>query len=170
MFDEPAAEHRTDSGRDRGEARPRADRFTAFLFIEGRADQRQAAGHKQRASDSLKRACGDQLFDIRRQATRCGSNGEDDDTDIENLSATVSITERATYQQQRGKKKRVGLDDPLNTDRRGVQIGLQKRQRDVDDGTVDKRHAGGKNCGSENPTPVHFEARQEGSPEGAAIR
>ena len=44
----------------------------------------------------------------------------------------------------------------MNVDRGGVEIRLQRRQRDVDDRAVDKCHARGQNGRSENPAATRL--------------
>ena len=57
-------------------ARPRS------LGRKGCADQRQAAGHQQRAADSLQRAGGDELADIRRKRRTTPTPTEKNDIPI----------------------------------------------------------------------------------------
>ena len=56
--DEHAAHNGTDGRRQRRGACPCANRTPALVLIKVRADQRQAAGNKERAADALHESCG----------------------------------------------------------------------------------------------------------------
>src|ERR1041385_1018868 len=127
MFHQPAAEHWSNRGSNRGKSRPRSDRFTTLVFVEGSADEGETSRHEQCAADSLHCASDDQLLDVRSKAAERGGNREDHDADVEDATASIAIAERTADEQQRGEKERVSLDDPLYTDRGGVEIGLQER-------------------------------------------
>ena len=141
VLDQPAAADRTDRGRDRAEARPRADRSAAFGLVERGADDRQAAGHEEGRADALQRAAGDQHRGRGRHAAGHGGQGEEDHAGEENTLAAELIAERSADQDQRAEKQRVRLDHPLHVGDRGVEVGLKRGQRDVDDRAVDERHA-----------------------------
>src|SRR5689334_16347945 len=69
MLNEPTAQHRTDRGGDGSETRPRADRLAAAFLVEGRADDCEAAGHKQRCSYTLNAPREYQLLNVRGNST-----------------------------------------------------------------------------------------------------
>jgi len=67
------------------------------------------------------------------------------------LGGSVQIAKAAASQQQGGQQKGIGLDDPLNVRRRYLKVSLQPGQREVDHGSVDKRHAGSNNGCNQYP-------------------
>ena len=62
---------------------------------------------------------------------------EDDQAEHEAAPSTQAITGVAGDQQEAGEHDRVRVDDPLQLARRGVELTNERRQRDVDDRSVD---------------------------------
>ena len=62
---------------------------------------------------------------------------EDDQAEHEEAPSTQAITGVAGDQQKAGEHDRVRVDDPLQLTRRGVELTNERRQRDVDDRSVD---------------------------------
>ena len=69
MLDEPSTQYGADRSGDRGEAGPRPDRPPALLLGKISADESQAAGYKQRATDSLETPGNNKLPDVGREST-----------------------------------------------------------------------------------------------------
>ena len=68
---------------------------------------------------------------------------EQGETDLQGVLAAEAVAERAHRQEQAGEDEHVGVDDPLERRRRGVEVLLQARQGDVQDGVVEPDdHAG----------------------------
>src|SRR5213079_1052122 len=76
---------------------------------------------------------------------------KDCDTENENATPTVVISQRSAHEQQCGEQKRVGFDYPLNINDCRIQTPLQCWQRHVDSRPVDKRHARTQDCRGEDP-------------------
>ena len=77
---------------------------------------------------------GDQLVGgVRRAATARLAPPKSDETGLERALAPEAVAERAQREQQAGEDEQVGVDDPLQRRRGGVEVLLQRRQRDVED-------------------------------------
>src|SRR6266568_1804039 len=138
--------------RDRAETGPRADRPAAFAIVERRADDRQTAWHEEGGADTLQRAGGNQHRGRRREPAEYRRHRKEAHPEQEYSLAAELIAHRSAHENQRAQEQGVRLDDPLHIGDRGVQIGLERRQRDVDDRRIDERHARRKNRRSEDPT------------------
>ncbi len=165
VFDQPAAADRTDRGRDRAEARPRADRAASFGLVEGGADDRQAAGHEEGGAHALHGAAGNQHRRRGRHAAGHGGEGEEDQAGEEDPLAAELIAERSADQDEGAEKQRVRFDHPLHVGDRGVKVGLKRGQRHVHDRAVDERHARREDRGHQRP-PSRRRHRECGGEEG----
>ena len=108
-------------------------------------------GNQECRSYPLKSARDDEGSDGGGEAAPGRSNGKQQYAEEEDFTTAIEIAERATQQQQRGKQKSVGLDHPLNVRHRCMKSSLQSGQCYVDDGPVDKRHAGSENRRNQDP-------------------
>ena len=158
MIDQPATEQRAGAGGERRRARPDPDRRTAFLLVKRSADDRQRAGNEQRRPHPLDGARSDQRRDIGRETTGDRSQREGDNADQKEQAAPEPVRGRAANQQQSGHAQRVGVDDPLHCRKRGTEIGLDRRQRDVDHGFVDERHGRSQHRRGQHPGLVSLGA------------
>ena len=141
VFDQPAARDRTNRGSDRAEARPRADRPAPFGIVECGADDRQAARHQEGGADALQRAAGDQHpGDVASAAEDGGGGKEDMPARKTRLRPNWSPME-PPIRIKSAEHQRIRFDDPLDVGNGRVKVGLERRQRDVDDRAVEKRHA-----------------------------
>ena len=68
--------------------------------------------------------------------------------------APVAVGQRAAGQDQRRKRDRVRVDDPLQPGQAGVELALDARQRDVDDRDVDQQHERRRADGDQRPRPA----------------
>ena len=66
--------------------------------------------------------------------------GEDDDADQEHRAAPEDVAEPAAGREQDGEGERVAVDRPLEAGEVGVEVALDRGQRDVDDGVVEHDH------------------------------
>src|SRR5882724_5887460 len=76
VLNQPATENRPHGTGNRRKTGPSADRRATTLLIERRTNNGKTAGHKKCSSDSLNAPRDDQLMNILREATTCGSHGE----------------------------------------------------------------------------------------------
>ena len=125
---------------------PEADRALPLVRLgEGVGDDRQRGGHDQRGSDAHARTGRDERPDRAgkrgpgRAGRECNQAGE------ERALAADSVGEAARHEHQPGEQHDVGIDDPLQIARAGVQLAHERRQGDVEDGAVERddqqRHA-----------------------------
>ena len=78
---QPSSQHRTNRRGDGREARPGADGGAPRLFVEGSANNGQAAGHQKRSSHSLNTPGGNELLNVQGGAARGGCSREDANAD-----------------------------------------------------------------------------------------
>ena len=140
-LDEDAAEQQSDSraaDRDRG---PDAHRFRALGALgEGRRDDGERRGRDQRATEPLHAAEDDEELRARREPVEEGGDGEDHDADEEHALAAEEVARAASEQQEPAEDERVRVHDPLEVGVRHVEVGLDRRQRDVHDRGVEDHH------------------------------
>jgi hypothetical protein len=75
-----------------------------------------------------------------REAAQERRNGEDGDSDHEDQPAAVGVGDLAPDQHQRRERQGVARHDPLELGEIGVEVALDRRQRDVHDGVVEHDH------------------------------
>lgn len=150
-FHQPPSQDRPDSSRDRAEAGPRSDRPAAFVFGEGIADDGETPWNQQRRTDSLERPGRNQGSDPAREPARGGRRRENHHADHEYSAPPVTISQRTAHQEKRGEQERIRFNDPLHADDSGLQILLERGQRDIHDGAVDERQARTQNRRREDP-------------------
>ena len=75
----------------------------------------------------------DERLDVGGQAAHQRSEGEHDEADLEHPSSAEPVAGRPGQHQQRRQHQRVDVDHPLQLGGRGVQVGADARQGDVDD-------------------------------------
>lgn len=159
MLNQPTAKHGPDRGGDRRRARPRADRLSTTLFVEGRTDNRETSGHQECSSYSLNAPGDDQLMNGRSKTTTGGCNRENGHADQVDPTAPKQVTQGAPDENQRAQKQTIRLDHPLHIHHGRVKATLYRRQSDVDNCVVDECQAGTKNRCSENPCSGPFATR-----------
>ena len=150
-LDEPSAEERADGARDPAEARPGAHRRRAVGPVERGGDEGEAPGCEQRAADALQRPRRDQDLGGGGQAAGERRQREPRHADEEDPLAAEVVAERATEQDQRRQRQRVGVDRPLQIAEPGVEVVPDARQRHVDDRAVDHHDPGAEHGGREHP-------------------
>jgi NAD dependent epimerase/dehydratase family len=148
---QPAAEDGADHRGDRCKSRPGPNRLTTPLLIKRCADDRQAAGNEERAADPLHRTCDDELRNSWRQAAPDRREREDENAQRID-TATPNMVAQGSPNQDKGREKEgVHLHYPLHIRRGGVQVSLEYRQGDIDDGAVNEGHARSKNRRNQYP-------------------
>jgi hypothetical protein len=73
------------------------------------------------------------------------------DAERENAPPAEAVAGRAAEQDQRAEHQHVGIGHPLRALERCGKIGLDRRQRDIDDGGVDERHARSEDSRGQDP-------------------
>src|SRR6266478_10032949 len=126
MFDQPPADHWSNSSGNRTETRPCANRASTLVFRKRAANDCETAWNEQGRAESLCCTCDNQLMYVGSEAAPRRRHSEQSDTNQENSAPSVMISERSTDEQKRCEQKRVSLDDPLHVDDRGVQVRLQR--------------------------------------------
>jgi hypothetical protein len=92
---------------------------------------------------------------VGRQRAEQRGEREDPQPDREDAAAAEPVGERACGEDESGKRERVGVDHPLQVGEAAAEILLDRRQRRVDDGDVEKKHERRHADGAEGP-PLAF--------------
>ena len=151
VFDQPAAEHRTDCGGDCGKGGPGSDGAASLSRVKRGADEGQTAGDKQGCADALQAAGEDERGHGRSEPAPDGGKGEEEHSGDKDFSAPVEIAERAAQEQKGREQECVGLNDPLDVAYGCVEGRLQCGESYVDRGAVNEGHAGAEDGGDQNP-------------------
>jgi len=80
---------------------------------------------------------------------------KDPQPDREDAAAAEAVGERAGGEHEGGERERVGVDHPLQVGEAATEVLLDRRQRRVDDGDVEKKHERRHADGAEGP-PLAF--------------
>src|SRR6185437_9384910 len=88
---------------------------------------------------------------IGRQTAGHGCSGEQHRAEYEDAAAAEAIARRAANQDQGAEQQEVSVDHPLRRRDRYGEFGLNRRQRDIDDGRVDESHAGAEDRRRQHP-------------------
>src|SRR5581483_2944631 len=122
-----------------------------FAGRECRAEDREALGNQERGCDALERAPDDEHAEAGGEGAANRRNAERQDATREYALAAQPIADRAADQNQRRQEQQIDLDDPLRADDRGVQLLLDDREHDGDDGPIEEREARAEDRGGEDP-------------------
>ena len=136
-----AAEEQAEGAAGAGDRAPDAHRAGAVLALgEGGGDDRQRRGGDQGGAEALHAARDDQH--LARVGERVGGRrrAEERDADQEQPAAADEVGGAAAEEQEAAEHQRVGVDDPLQLLGAQIQIGLDRRQGDVDDRRVEHDH------------------------------
>ncbi len=135
--DQHAADHRPEGQAQADDSAPDPDRSGALTpFGERVRDDRHRDRVQHRPADGLHRAERDQCREAGRQAAQQRSEREQGQSDLEGTAAADAIAGRSGQHEQARDHQRVRGDDPLQSRDRGVQLMLDRGQRDVDDRDV----------------------------------
>ena len=107
-------------------------------------------GRQQRRARALQEPRADEELDVRRDPAQHRGDGEPQHAEQEDLLAAEAVTERPAEQHERGEREQIAVDRPLQTRDVGVEVGADVRQRDIDDGAVEERHAGREDRGEQD--------------------
>ena len=124
-------------------------------FPEGRRQDRQGRGRKQRRAESLDGAESDQRALRPREAVEQRADREQSKPDDEQAPAAEQVRQAAAEQQHAAEEDRIGRDHPLQARLREVEIRLDRRQGDVHDCDVEDDHElGGDDHREPEPAPA----------------
>ena len=119
---------------------PGPDRLAALVGREGVGDDRERRRHHEGGADALGGATGDQPRLALREPDEGARQAEDDDAEEEHAPAAEDVAQATARDEQHGEAQRVGVDGPFETADRGVQVLLDRGQRDVHDRVVEHDH------------------------------
>ena len=109
----------------------------ALQRLEQHLQQRHELRRHDRAGRPLQQPRGDQLVGIRRHAAGQRGESETGDAPDEHPPIAEAVAQPAARHQQQRETERITRDDPLRGFCISAHIGLDRRQRGVDDGQVD---------------------------------
>ena len=139
-FRQDPTDHRADCERHAGDRGPQPDRAGDQVGREVRHDQRQRRGDHQRRAGALNDPPDEQRRVVRGDATAGAGGREHGDTDQEDAPAPEDVAQPSAGREQNREREQVGVHDPLNGRERRVEVALDRRQSDVDDGPVENVH------------------------------
>ena len=135
---------------------PYPDDHGQFTAAEDLGQQRQRQRGQQRRAGTLHRPGSDQHRRTGGKAARGRPGGEQQQAGHEHLAPAEAVAELAAEQDQSREGHDIGVDGPFELVRRGTQVVLDRRDRDVDDGVVqedrEQGQAGGGEC--QRPRPA----------------
>ena len=128
-------------GADAADRAPRAERDVAVApFVERRRQDRERRRRDRRGAEALQRPGGDERRVAPGEAAEERADGEDDEPRHEDAAPAEDVGQAAAEQEEPPEHERVGADDPLQVLLREVEVGLDRRQRDVHDRDVENDH------------------------------
>ena len=116
-------------------------------------DDAQALRDQQGGRRALGEPAADQHRGVDRERAGHRRGDKSERADDEQPLAAVDVAQTAAGDQAGGERERVATDDPLERGRAGVQIGVDRRRRDVDDRSVEQVHALGREHEREDLPP-----------------
>src|SRR3954454_17509898 len=136
-----AAQQDAGGGAETAERAPDAESAVAGCpFLERRRDDREARRRDHRAADALDRASAEEAGWGARERAEEGGGGEQGGAREEYSPAPEEVGGPPAEEEQSGERKRVGVDDPLQTGGREPEAVLDRRQRHVHDRDVQDDH------------------------------
>ena len=141
ILGEHAAEQQPDRGAGAGDRAVDAERLAALGRVGERGrEQRQRRGGEQGAEGSLERPGADEDLEAARGAGERRGAGEPEQADDEGALAAEDVADPPPEQEQAAEGERVGGDHPLAAVVGEAEVGLGRRQGDVDDRRVEDDH------------------------------
>ena len=159
-----AAEQHADGGAASGSRPPEAERDVALAALaERRHQQREAGRREERPAETFDRAEADERARRPGEAAEGGAEREQHDAGNEDPAPAEEIGEAAAEEQEAAEDDGVRADHPLEARLREMQVGLDRRERDVHDRHVENDHElGGDDEGQSGPTGRLAEATDRG--------
>ena len=148
-IDQPAAQQGTEGAGQRAHGGPGADGPAARFALECAAEDGQAVGHQERGTESLQAPARQQPAETGRGGAQHRGQGEQDQSRHEQAAPAEVVAHAAAQQDQGAQRQQIGIDGPGQLRRPGAEIARQGGQGDVDDGAVDKCHAGAEDGGGQ---------------------
>ena len=131
------------------------------------ADDGQDVGHQQGGGAALKQPGDDQHLRRAGHPAPGGGEREQGQPGGEAPDAAHPVTQAGAGDEEHGVGEAVAGDDPFDRTRRRVQVGLHRRQRDVDDEEVQHDHEGaGEDHRQRQPAAASGGERRRGTPDG----
>ena len=139
--DEDAAEQQPDRAATDRDRSPDTHRLRPLgPFGEGCRDDRERGGRDQRGAEALQPARDDKELRRGRQPADQRTGGEDDDAGEEDALAAHEVARAAAQQKESPEDERVRVHDPLQVGVGHLEVGLDRRQRDVHDRRIEDDH------------------------------
>jgi hypothetical protein len=136
--EEEAAHDGSDRHAETGGGGPDADGAAAVTVgAEDVGQDRERGGHQRCCADSHHDPAGRQQPHAARPGREGRPRGEDEQPGEEHPFPPGAVSECAEGEQQSGEGDGIGVDDPLQLARRGVQVFDDGRERDVQDGEIE---------------------------------
>jgi hypothetical protein len=104
---------------------------------EGAEDDRQRDGEQRGAADALAGAKGDQPVDVGGEATEHREQGEHHEAEHEDALLAVPVGDAPHGEEADGEHQTVGVEHPRGVRHGGVEVGDDRRHRDIDDGHIE---------------------------------
>lgn len=146
---------RTEHRAEATHAGPDPDGTRSLVHREHIGDDRQCGGHDQRTPDAHAGPGDHERASRGREGGGDGRTTEDREPDLQCPAATETIAETARGQQQTGEHQGVGVNDPLQVTRGGVEVLLDGGQGHVEDRQIQHRqHEAEAKNGEDDPPAV----------------
>ena len=169
VLGEDAADDDAGHAADAAEAAPHAERLRPLALVgEHQRDQRQRGRRHGGGRSSLEEAHRDEQAGRPRQTREQAGEGEHAHADDEQAAAAHDVGEAAAEEQQAAEGERVGVHDPRETSLRESEVLADLRQRDVDDGVVEREDDLGEGQDDECLPAGRIRAHRGGGQPGVA--
>jgi hypothetical protein len=131
---------------------PRAQGAERAVTGRARREHRHDEGHRGRCghgrADALRGAGGDEGAGCLGECSGHRGGGEQGDPAEEDPSRSDHVGQAATEEEEPAEQQGIGIDDPGDSAGGEAEIGLDRRQGDVDDGRVEhEKELGGRQQG-----------------------
>jgi hypothetical protein len=125
------------------------------MAVETLGEECERSGEEDRPTDALDTAGQDQHDRRLGQPAEQRTQREDDETDGEQQSPPVAISQGSGGQERGCQRQSVGIDHPLHVAEARVQLRLDGRQGNDHDRDVQEEHEGGRTHHDQGP-PLLF--------------
>ncbi|MGY4504417.1 hypothetical protein ACVWYH_008374 [Bradyrhizobium sp. GM24.11] len=147
--EDAGGERRPDRGGEGDDERVEPDAAAEQVARIGEANQRRVDAHDACRTKPLDDARGREQRQRMRQCAECGCEREQREPDQIDAAISDDLAERGQRQQRDGDRELVAVDDPDRERRACVQVGCDRRQRDIGDRAVDDGHEDAKRNGQD---------------------
>ena len=150
-LDHGAADERPDGDGETAHCSPCAEGEAAPGGRHGRRQQGQRQRDDDGGADPLEGPGGDQPADPRGEGGGGGPGREQAEAGHEHPAPAEPLAERGAGEQQHGEGEGVGIDGPLQTGERGMQVGTDRRQCGGHHQVVERPHEQGRRGDHKGP-------------------